>query len=150
MAPQALQTFVRHLRTAASRDSSGGRTDAQLLACFAASRDEAAFADLVGRYGRLVRTVCRNVLRSEEDAEEAAQATFLLLARGPALLPPTTGPVVAAWLHGVFAYTGRPSAPVATTPRRRVRESRTRNMPAAAPGDPSVEASWRESRDDSR
>jgi RNA polymerase sigma factor (sigma-70 family) len=140
MAPQALQTFVRHLCTAASRDPAAVRTDAQLLACFVASRDESAFAELVGRYDGLVRTVCHNVLHNEEDAEEAAQATFLLLAhRASSLREPD---VVAAWLHGVAYRTALRAR--RDNARRRDREARARAAPAEALRDPSAEASWRE------
>jgi RNA polymerase sigma factor (sigma-70 family) len=60
---------------------SGGAADADLLARFAAGRDEAAFAQLLWRHAALVREVCRAVLRDHHAAEDAAQATFLALAR---------------------------------------------------------------------
>lgn len=58
-----------------------GIADADLLARFAASRDESAFELLVWRHVAFVQRVCRSVLRDHHAAEDAAQATFLVLAR---------------------------------------------------------------------
>ena len=63
------------------RQTAGDHTDGQLLARFVAGRDENAFAALVHRHGPMVLGVCRRVLRHIQDAEDAFQATFLVLAR---------------------------------------------------------------------
>jgi RNA polymerase sigma factor (sigma-70 family) len=72
---------VHYIRRIAGAGGLRDLTDRQLLERFAAVRDEEAFRILVERYGALVLGVCRRVLRHEQDAEDAFQATFLVLAR---------------------------------------------------------------------
>jgi RNA polymerase sigma factor (sigma-70 family) len=114
------------------------RDDRELLAAFAARHDHAAFAVLVRRHGPLVLNVCRRVLRQEQDAEDAFQATFLVLVAKASSLP--AGASVAGFLHGVayrLALKVRREAV-----RRRGREARVR-VPASS-GDAAAEPSWRE------
>jgi RNA polymerase sigma factor (sigma-70 family) len=76
-----------------------GSSDAELLEQFVARRDERAFEALVVRHGRSVQAVCLDVLRDAHDAEDAFQATFLILARKAGAL--WVGDSLAAWLHRV-------------------------------------------------
>src|ERR1700687_4785819 len=81
MATQQLHTLLRQLRRLTVSRERSGLTDVELLERFVAHRDEAAFEVLVWRHGPLVLGVCRHVLRHEQDAEDAFQATFLVLVR---------------------------------------------------------------------
>ena len=77
----------------------GVSSDGHLLTDFVARRDDGAFAQLVRRHGPMVLAVCRRVLRHQQDAEDAFQATFLVLARKADDVWPRDA--VGAWLHGV-------------------------------------------------
>src|SRR5262245_4986931 len=74
-------------------------SDRHLLQQFSDRRDEAAFGTLLRRHGPMVLDVCRGVLGNEADAEDAFQATFLILARKAESIRKTES--VGSWLHGV-------------------------------------------------
>jgi hypothetical protein len=107
MSNASLGVVLQHLRTLVDADSRTTETDGQLLGRFTASRDEAAFAALLGRHGPMVLGVCRRVLPSVHDAEDIFQATFLLLARKP---PPSAskGPLAAGCTGSRTAWRWRP------------------------------------------
>jgi DNA-directed RNA polymerase specialized sigma24 family protein len=81
MSTGQLGIVLRHIQQLAGPGGLEDRTDGQLLEGFARRRDEAAFATLVRRHGPMVLGVCRRVLGEGADAEDAFQATFLILFR---------------------------------------------------------------------
>jgi RNA polymerase sigma factor (sigma-70 family) len=115
-----LGQVLQHLQRAG-----GGQTDGQLLARFAATRDEASFAALVRRHGPMVLGVCRRVLGHFHDAEDAFQATFLVLATKAASVVKRES--VSCWLHGVAYHTALRAG--AALGRRRARERQVDDMP---------------------
>jgi RNA polymerase sigma-70 factor (ECF subfamily) len=96
---------VRRLVDLVDREHWAQASDAQLLRRFADHRDEGAFAALVKRHGPLVLGVCRRLLASAHDAEDACQATFLVLARQAAAIRKPHA--LASWLHGVALRVAR-------------------------------------------
>ncbi len=106
-------------------EAGGGLSDGQLLARFVGARDEPAFAALLRRHGPMVLGVCRRVLRNYHDAEDAFQATFLILARRAGSVARRES--VACYLYTV-AYRAALEAAAAIA-RRRVRERRVEPMP---------------------
>ena len=79
------------------------RTDTQLLRQYVRSDNNAAFGEIVSRHGPMVYRVCLHLLRDQHDAEDAAQATFVVLARKARSLHRRSG--LAAWLHEVARRT---------------------------------------------
>src|SRR5262245_58642658 len=93
----ALEQVVDRVRRAVLRH--GCLSDGQLLEHFIAERDEASFAALVERHGTMVFGVCRRVIGHVQDAEDAFQATFLVLVRKASSVVPREA--VGNWLYGV-------------------------------------------------
>jgi RNA polymerase sigma factor (sigma-70 family) len=137
MAEESLGGALRHLRKLAAVRSSREEEDRLLLERFVQVKDQATFAVLVERHGPMVLGVCRRSLGNAHDAEDACQATFLVLARQAASVRKTTS--LGSWLHGVACRV------VANLKRERLRRHRRERAaePPALP-DPPAEASWRE------
>jgi RNA polymerase sigma factor (sigma-70 family) len=127
-------TFLHSLRQLTAAHLAAELSDRQLLERYAGRRDEAAFAALVRRHGPLVLGVCRRLLRDGHAAEDAFQATFLVLARRARSVarPEALGP----WLHGVAARVALKARAQAARRRAGERQAAARPAPAAAPEEP--------------
>jgi len=99
MSSSALAAGLRRLRGTLAAQQRREDSDEQLLHAFLSRRDDSAFAVLVQRHGPMVLHVCRRVLRHEQDAEDAFQATFLVLSRQAGKLRKKAS--LASWLHGI-------------------------------------------------
>jgi Sigma-70 region 2 len=75
-----IHNLIHYLRRTARPGEASGASDSELLQRYAAGRDEAAFELLVWRHAGMVLAVCRRVLGDAHEAEDALQATFLILA----------------------------------------------------------------------
>jgi RNA polymerase sigma factor (sigma-70 family) len=128
MATNQLNRVIQTLRLATKAPDEASRTDGQLLLTYIQSREEAAFAALVRRHGPMVWGVSRRVLRSHQDAEDAFQATFLVLVRKAASIVPRE--MVANWLYGVAHVTALKARAAAA--KRRGREKEVTAMPEPA------------------
>jgi RNA polymerase sigma factor (sigma-70 family) len=107
-----------------------GMTDAELLERFLARREEVAFEALLRRHGPMVLGVCRRVLTDPQDAEDAFQATFLVLVRRAASIVPRSR--LAPWLYGVARRTALKARSSAAR-RRRAELEAGRARPLTAP-----------------
>jgi RNA polymerase sigma factor (sigma-70 family) len=112
-------------------------TDQELLCRFRTQRDEAAFHTLLRRHGSMVLDVCRNVLANEADAEDAFQATFLILAQKAGAIRNQAS--VGSWLHGVAYRTALKAR--AGSAKRKKHEARVPSQPSSGASD---ELTWRE------
>src|SRR5262245_9131376 len=133
MANGPMTQVIQQLRSVMLRDGVEP-TDGQLLEAFVKDREPAAVEALVRRHGSMVWGVCRRVLGNHHDAEDAFQATFLVLVSKASSVKPRD--MVGNWLYGVAQQTALKAG--ATTAKRKTREQQVSAMPepTAAPSDP--------------
>ena len=108
--------------------------DGELIRAFVERKSPVAFGELTRRHGSMVLGVCLRVLRHRQDAEDASQATFLVLARKAGSVSPPNA--VGNWLHGVALQTAIRAR--AITMKRRTREAVVPSVPETA----TREAGW--------
>lgn len=120
-----MREVIRHLRRAALLHKGDGPSDGQLLESFVARREEIAFEALLRRHGPMVLGVCQRILRNLHDAEDAFQATFLVLARKASAVMPRE--MVGSWLYGVAYRTAMKARAMNT--KRRTKERLAGAMP---------------------
>jgi RNA polymerase sigma factor (sigma-70 family) len=126
MIPGRTHELLQHLHRLAVESSTAEVTDAELVEGFARRHDEVAFAALVRRHGPMVLGVCRRLLASSHDAEDAFQATFLVLTRKAGRLRRRSA--VGSWLYGVAYRVALRCR--ASRARRRAHEGQLAQKPA--------------------
>ncbi len=138
MAVLHLAPVLHYLRQVRGESADARLADARLLEHFVRHGDEAAFATLLQRYGPMVFGLCRRVLRDRHEAEDAFQATFLLLVRkaGSLRQPELLG----HWLYGVAYRTALKAKSLA------FRRAATACLPPDMAGPASDDLLWRDLR----
>src|SRR5271166_6251332 len=131
MSTGPLGIVLEHIHCLVGVPAVADATDGQLLDRFAAQHDETAFTALVRRHGPMVLGVCRRVLHGGPDAEDAFQATFLVLFRRARSLDGRGS--VANWLYTVAYHAALKAR--AEAARRRRHESHASNRPHPEPAD---------------
>ncbi len=119
-----ISKILQRLGGALLAPDGGDLTDGQLLEVFLGRRDGAAFEALLRRHGAMVLSVCRRILRNAHDAEDAFQATFVVLIRKAPEFADRAS--VANWLYGVAYHTALKARAAAA--KRRAKESQVSAM----------------------
>src|SRR5262245_48955027 len=99
MAKVATSPILQLIRRVVEDPQVRGLPDQELLQRFRSEHDEGAFHTLLRRHGAMVLDLCRSVLGDGADAEDAFQASFLVLAQKAGSI--RKGGSLASWLHGV-------------------------------------------------
>jgi RNA polymerase sigma factor (sigma-70 family) len=124
-----LRSAVQQIRHLVASRSSSEVADAQLLQRFVGHADAGAFRTLVLRHTPLVYGVCQRVLRQDQDAEDAFQATFLILARKAGSIHKQQS--LASWLHGVALRTALSARKSLMRRRQHEQRAEERQQPSA-------------------
>lgn len=132
-------TVFRHIRKAIGLAGAEELPDAQLLDRFVLRQDDTAFEQLIQRYGPMVLGACRRILVDPNDADDAFQATFLVLVRRAATLDQRAP--LGSWLYGVALRVALKSRAAAA--RRR---ERTKQASIMSPDDPTADLAGNEVR----
>ena len=137
MVNQSLNGVLQYIRKVAAVHTYHDFPDSELLERFVQGNDDAAFTVLIDRHGPMVLGICRRKLANFHDAEDACQATFLVLARKAASVRKKTS--LSSWLHGVACH-------VATTLKRNQARRKIRELAVETPAtkDPAAEITLRE------
>lgn len=137
MSKRQVEIVLHHLHRLTAGSATGPEHDRQLLERFVVHREEAAFAALLDRHGAMVLRVCRRILHDAHEAEDAFQATFLILARQAHTIRQHQS--IASWLYKVAYH---------VAVRARARATRRQELATRAPRpqavDPLAEVSGRE------
>jgi RNA polymerase sigma factor (sigma-70 family) len=136
MADTPLGVLLQHFVRIARGQSLILATDGELLEHFRDRQDQAAFAALVRRHGPMVLSVCRRLLGHAQDAEDAFQATFLVLTRKVASIRKHES--LGSWLYGVAYHVA--SKARAQRARRQAHEREARRIKSG----PAIKAAWQE------
>ena len=137
MATSGLAAVVRHIRAMAADPRMIYRTDGDLLRAYLRANDQAAFQALVRRHGKMVLRICRGALGNMHDAEDAFQATFLVLARRANSIRKKES--LASWLHGVAYRMALNARKVSARRRKHELQAKQTQSP-----DPALTVAWHE------
>ena len=137
--PTAVERAVHSLRVQSLGHDAAAHPDRRLLEEFAGDGDQSAFAELVRRHGPLVLGVCRRILGNVQDAEDAFQATFLVLARKAGAVRWRDS--IKNWLHGVACRVAMKARSRAIQRKQKEQEAGAKPVAVDAPA-----AAWHELR----
>jgi RNA polymerase sigma factor (sigma-70 family) len=135
-----LPRFLEQLKQGMATEALSALSDYDLLQRFLANRDEGAFRALLHRHGPMVFRVCRRVLDRDQDAEDAFQAGFLVLARRASTIRKQTS--LACWLHGVAYRTALEARAGLARRRKHEAQAARAERPTSLPDD----TTWAELR----